>query len=77
MTREAFRELHAIHDRMPVVLSDAAYDAWLDRTMTDSAAALEVLTSAVLDGFLHHAVSTRVNTPKNDDPSCTAAVLAR
>ncbi len=43
LSREAAPELQEIHDRMPVVLPESAYDAWLDRAKTDSATAADVL----------------------------------
>ena len=72
LTRDASAELSEVHDRMPVILPQSAYGAWLDRGLTDSAAANEVLTTAVLDGFHAYPVSTRVNSPKNDDAGCVA-----
>ena len=43
LTRAACPELNAVHDRMPVILPASAYSAWLDRTMTNGAAAGDVL----------------------------------
>ena len=40
LTMAASAEVEAVHDRMPVVLAPAAWRAWLDPAMTDSAAAL-------------------------------------
>jgi putative SOS response-associated peptidase YedK len=76
LTREASPELQMVHDRMPVILPVSAYSAWLDRTMISGATAVEMLSAAVVEGFLHHAVSTMVNMPKNDGPECMAAVEA-
>ena len=72
LTREASPELRAVHDRMPVVLPASAYETWIDRRITDSATAIDVLSGAVLEGFHHHPVSTRVNSPKNDEASLLA-----
>ena len=69
VTGDAAPELAEIHDRMPLVLPQSAYSAWLDHTLLGGALAYEVLASAVLDGFHAYPVSTRVNTPKNDDPA--------
>ena len=74
LTRDAAPELSEIHDRMSVILPQSAYITWLDRRMTDSAAVTEVLTAAVLDGFHAYPVSTRLNSPKNDDAACVAAL---
>jgi putative SOS response-associated peptidase YedK len=43
LTTAASAEVEAVHDRMPVVLAPAAWRAWLDPGMTDSAAALALL----------------------------------
>jgi putative SOS response-associated peptidase YedK len=43
MTTEATAKVRSIHERMPVVLAPAAWDAWLDPGMTDGARALELL----------------------------------
>jgi putative SOS response-associated peptidase YedK len=40
LTTAASPEVEAVHDRMPIVLAPAAWRAWLDPAMTDSAAAL-------------------------------------
>ena len=77
LTREASPELQVVHDRMPVVLPERAYSAWLDRSVSVSGtAAAETLSAAVVEGFQHYPVSTLVNTPKNDRPECMAATEA-
>ncbi len=43
LTTAASAEVEAVHGRMPVVLAPAAWRAWLDPGMTDSAAALALL----------------------------------
>jgi putative SOS response-associated peptidase YedK len=43
LTTAASAEVEAVHDRMPVVLAPAAWRAWLDPEMNDSAAALALL----------------------------------
>lgn len=35
ITRDATEPVRSIHDRMPVVLAEEAYDAWLDRDLHD------------------------------------------
>ncbi len=42
------------------------------RGMTDNVAENEFLTAAILEGFHIYPVSTRVNSPKNDDAECAA-----
>lgn len=67
LTRAAAKSVATVHDRMPVVLPDSAHDAWLDPKLTDGAEVTEMIRKRALDDFSHHAVSTRVNSPKNKD----------
>jgi putative SOS response-associated peptidase YedK len=53
-----------IHDRMPVILDQAAYDAWLD----PSAAAPKSVLSQNLNGKLEfYRVGRQVNSSKYED----------
>lgn len=56
-----------IHDRMPVILEPAAFDAWLVPEASPIAQAL--LQPYPAERLRARPVSTRVNSPKNDDPS--------
>ncbi len=60
--------VHPIHDRMPVVLSPAAYAAWLDPTV-DADAARELLGIPPVDDWVLEPVSIRVNSAQPDDPT--------
>ena len=61
-----------VHDRMPVILPREAYGAWLDPA-ADDARALTVLLEPFPDApMTAYPVSTSVNSPANDDPSCVA-----
>jgi putative SOS response-associated peptidase YedK len=51
-----------IHDRMPVILDPAVYQDWLD-----SKVGTEVLRPFPADRMAVYPVSTRVNSPANDD----------
>ena len=56
-----------IHDRMPVILSAEDHDAWLD-PRNQSITVLKQLIKPCADSTMAaHAVSARVNAPKNDD----------
>jgi putative SOS response-associated peptidase YedK len=69
ITTEATDAAGHIHDRMPMVIPRASYDAWLDpkRTNTDEVLRLlDVTDAAALEAY---AVSTRVNSVDNNDPS--------
>ena len=52
-----------IHNRMPVILDPADYERWLDPSQPEAEALLRPCPDDWLEAF---AVSTRVNTPRND-----------
>lgn len=58
-----------IHNRMPVILPREQYDAWLDPQMQDGGQAADLLQPYPADAMAAFEVSSRVNSPKNDDPS--------
>jgi putative SOS response-associated peptidase YedK len=61
-----------VHDRMPVILPPAERDAWLDPvTPTEH---LQALLRPYAGPLSAHAVSTRVNSPRNDGPELIAPV---
>ena len=69
ITTGANELMRGIHDRMPVILAPEDHAAWLDpaNQATDK---LKVLLKPCLAGMTAaHPVSTRVNTPKNDEPA--------
>ncbi|HEY0007271.1 MAG TPA: SOS response-associated peptidase [Tepidisphaeraceae bacterium] len=71
ITTEPNSLMSPIHDRMPVILSPQDYDAWLDRDAAGDA------VSGLLKPYREHemaavAVSTRCNSPANDDCDCVA-----
>jgi putative SOS response-associated peptidase YedK len=65
LTTAARGAVAALHDRMPVVLSPSALDAWLSGG--DGG-----LPPPAEDLFLARPVSARVNSVANDDPACLA-----
>lgn len=72
VTTEPNELLSSIHDRMPVVLPPAAYDAWLDphpRAAAELASLLVPYPAAALDAY---EVSSWVNTPDHEGPDCIA-----
>ncbi|MFN0093969.1 MAG: SOS response-associated peptidase [Dehalococcoidia bacterium] len=63
-----------LHDRMPVILEDRDADRWMFRTTPD--AELRGLLRPAADTVLRvDAVSDRVNSVKNDDPSLLEVVM--
>jgi putative SOS response-associated peptidase YedK len=59
-----------IHDRMPVILDGDVVDYWLDPREEDTESLRKLLTPAPDDMLAKLPVSQRVNSVKNDDPSC-------
>lgn len=68
--------LSGIHDRMPAILNPDDYDMWLDPGMKDVQAALEVIHPFDARQMRSFPVSTRVNSPDNDDEACAKPVEA-
>ncbi|MCW5769293.1 MAG: SOS response-associated peptidase [Phycisphaeraceae bacterium] len=54
------------HDRMPLVLDASDHDAWLDPERED---AFDLVRAYPAELMLARPVSTRVNSPRNDDAS--------
>lgn len=64
--------MRPIHDRMPVVIPESAWDLWLDPTRTAAPALAELkgLLVPAGEGWLEaYPVSRRVNDVRNDDPT--------
>jgi putative SOS response-associated peptidase YedK len=68
ITKDAEGVISSIHDRMPVALVPEVWDAWLDRDLTDSDAALALLQPIDADTIMEHIVSSKVNSVKNNTP---------
>ena len=65
-----------VHDRMPVILSGDEVDYWLDPREEDTESLKALLAPAPEDVLVRLSVSQRVNSVKNDDPSCLAPAEA-
>jgi putative SOS response-associated peptidase YedK len=73
LTTEAAPSVAGVHERMPVVLDFHAYADWLEPSLRDASAALDVARSAMQTEFRHHAVSLRVNSKADDEALCEPA----
>ncbi len=73
ITTAANATVQPIHERMPVILPPAAYATWLapDAPPDTLAALLQPLPANTMQV---HRVSAYVNSPRNDDATCTAPV---
>lgn len=74
VTTAANDALREVHDRMPVILPPDTYATWLDPANDDAAALRALLVPFDGDAMTFRAVSTAVNSPRNDDPSLLEAV---
>jgi putative SOS response-associated peptidase YedK len=70
LTTEPNAIAEKVHDRMPVILPPEAYGAWLDPGPADARALAAILGPFPDAAMTAYPVSTLVNSPANDDPSC-------
>ena len=70
ITTDANDITSTIHDRMPVMLDEADMELWLDPDFSERESLESKLVPCPDDWLVAEKVSTRVNSPRNDDPSC-------
>jgi putative SOS response-associated peptidase YedK len=68
ITGEPNEAMATIHDRMPVILPESAWDTWLDRDIEDLDLLGKLLVPAPASLTVMHPVSTEVNNVRNDGP---------
>ena len=66
ITTEANELLAPIHDRMPAVVGPQDWERWLDRSVTDTASLRPLLAPADPRSMERFAVSTEVNSVRNN-----------
>lgn len=71
---QANARIAEIHDRMPVILDPADYDAWLDPALRDSARLLPLLRPYPAERTTLWPVGLAVNRPGNGGPELMAPV---
>lgn len=69
ITTDANELMRGIHDRMPVILAPEDHDAWLDPANQETDRLKALLRPCPASFMAAHPVSTRVNTPRNDEPA--------
>jgi putative SOS response-associated peptidase YedK len=74
LTTAANSLMTPIHDRMPVILPADAYEVWLDSKSEDTEAAQKLLCPYAADALEAYRVSSIVNSPRNDEPACSAPI---
>jgi putative SOS response-associated peptidase YedK len=76
VTTDANELTRPIHDRMPVILPESAYDLWLDPQVQKKEPLLPLLQPFPSDSMQTEAISTHVNSVRNDDAACIEPVEA-
>lgn len=76
LTTKANGFISDIHDRMPVVLPESAWNKWLDPHNTDVAGLKQMMLPAPSALFQAHCVNAQVGNPRNQGPDLIAP-LAR
>jgi len=76
ITTEPNELISPIHHRMPVILSPQDEELWIDSSFGNVEALRSLLKPYDSDEMDMHAVSTVVNSPKNDSPACVKRVEA-
>jgi len=74
ITTDANQMTSAIHDRMPVFLSQRDHEQWLDPGYRETEKLKALLAPAPEELLQVTPVSRHVNSPKNDDEQCVTAV---
>ena len=72
LTTKPNEALTKIHNRMPVILDPADYDAWLDPNAATGDELRRLFEPFPAEQLEMYPVSTHVNSPRNDDASCIA-----
>jgi len=67
ITTAANELIKPLHDRMPLIIEPDDYGVWLTGNVDEATDVVGMSPSAQLETY---PVSTRVNKPENDDPSC-------
>ena len=70
LTTEPNALVEPLHDRMPLILHPEDWKLWLDPEVSSPDALEPLLVPFPAEAMIEHAVSERVNSPANDDPSC-------
>ena len=76
ITTAATDELVRIHDRMPLMVPAAAWHDWLNPGITDGGEAVAALGEVPLGWLRSDAVSTAVNSVRNNGPELTEPIPA-
>ena len=70
ITTEASQSVGAIHHRMPVILRPDMHASWLDSSPQSTDGLKHVLAKGRIGQLVHHPVSRKVNSTRNNEPAC-------
>lgn len=70
LTTEANEWIEPVHHRMPVILDASQEALWLDRSVTEPEALQPLLEPVQADILEAYAVSSQVNSARNNSPAC-------
>lgn len=76
VTAAAGEDLAALHDRVPVTISERDFERWLDVSGDEIDAILPLMRPPRAGEFAWHPVSTRVNRVANDDEQLVLPISA-
>jgi putative SOS response-associated peptidase YedK len=74
ITTDANELMSEIHHRMPVILAPESYGTWLDTSIQEPEELMQLLAPYPSEQMQAYSVSTHVNKPVNDDPSCVESM---
>lgn len=70
ITTQANELMSSLHERMPVILPREQYELWLDQSVKNQNALLDMLSPYPADLLEAYPVSRLVNSPRNNSPDC-------
>jgi putative SOS response-associated peptidase YedK len=74
LTTEANGFMRAVHERMPAILLKPQHAAWLDPAAKQAKELQELLKPLPDDALEMYPVTTKVGSPKFEDPSCVEPI---
>lgn len=77
LTRAPSESAARIHDRMPVILPDAAHHEWLNPELTNAGKVGEIIRLTAMNDVNYHPVTTRLNSAKTDDEDLIKSIMEK
>jgi putative SOS response-associated peptidase YedK len=70
LTTEANELVRPVHDRMPVILPERHFGAWLGPQVQDAGEVLPLLRPCPADAMRAYPVGAMMSNPRNNLPAC-------